>query len=616
MIRNKKFFILATVAVFVLGLGSVLLLNYSTDEYVIKFSRDDSTCINCHGAMSGMSPLHGQLECVSCHKGINTLADKDSSHRGLVKIPGNMVDAQETCVVCHAEAVERINQSLMTTNSGIIAVDKYIFSELSSPDSMMKINDVKHSMADEHLRTLCLRCHLGNDKNNYAPVDELTRGGGCNACHLNYSQEAKKQLSNYLVHNELPTVHPSLDLQISDDHCFGCHSRSGRISTNYQGFHETLLKANEVSNWDTFKQLKDERVFKYIKEDIHHERGLACIDCHGYEDVMGDGNSYSHKEEAVKISCEDCHDHQLKTISLARLPFAEQRIFKIRQLEHGENHILITKKDSVPIINGYLDEKGNGHLMSKLDHQVFELQPPTSSCTRGFGHDNLTCTSCHTSWAPQCIGCHVTYDRNTKGYDLLDKKEVPGTWVEYAGSFLQGPPTLGVRNEGENKGIVPAIPGMILTLDKSSFGIHAMPADANFYRLFAPASPHTISAMGRTCTSCHNNPLAIGYGRGKLTFSAGSEGWKWKFNAEYEALSQDGLPADAWIGFLNESNAMNSTHTNFRPFSVSEQERILRVGACLTCHKGDSEVMKNSLTTNFDTYLKKISPYCKIPEFD
>ena len=585
------------------------------DKAIYPQSSSSSTCINCHGSMEGLSPLHAQLECVTCHKGNNAIAEKDSSHFGMIRVPGNLADAQETCGICHAEAVNNINKSLMTTNSGIIAIDKYIFGEFDSPDIETHIKDIHHSPVDEHLRALCARCHLGSDKTDYGPIDELSRGGGCNACHLNYSDEAKSQLLIYLDNSELPSVHPSLDLQITDEHCFGCHSRSGRISANYQGYHETLLKAPEVDNWKGYRELQDERIFKYIQQDIHHERGLACIDCHGYEDVMGDGKTYYHEEEAVKIACEDCHAKNLNNTSLLTdLSYAQQRIFKIRDFNH-DKEILLTRKDSVAIINGYVDMTGEGHLISKLNKQTFELLSPSESCTREFGHQDLTCTSCHTSWAPQCIGCHVSYDADAEGYDLLDKKEMKGSWVEYAGSFLSGPPTLGVReNNNNSKQVEPAIPGMIMTIDKATFKTHAMPDDTSFYRLFAPASPHTIAAEGRTCTSCHNNPLALGYGRGKLKFNPTTS--KWAFTPEYENLPHDGLPADAWIGYLKEPHEKSSTRLNFRPFSVAEQEKILVVGACLTCHAVNSKVMKRSLNRSFEDYLLTISAECVVPKFD
>lgn len=187
-----------------------------------------------------------------------------------------------------------------------------------------------------------------------------------------------------------------------------------------------------------------------------------------------------------------------------------------------------------------------------------------------------------------------------------------GSWVEYAGSFLAGPPTLGVRFTGNDKSITPAIPGMIMSVDRGSFDGHPA-TDTAFYRLFAPAVPHTVMAKGRSCTACHNNPLALGYGRGELIFIAAES--RWQFIPEYENLPADGLPADAWIGFLQEPGAATSTRSNFRPFTIAEQQRILTVGTCLTCHAGESSVMQKSLSENFAEYLQQLSSRCQVPRF-
>ena len=60
-------------------------------------------------------------------------------------------------------------------------------------------------------------------------------------------------------------------------------------------------------------------------------------------------------------------------------------------------------------------------------------------------------------------------------------------------------------------------------------------------------------------------------------------------------LPHDGLPEDAWIPFLGVRTGMVSTRDDVRPFSVEEQRRILTVGACLTCHEGESQVMRGSV---------------------
>ena len=213
-----------------------------------------------------------------------------------------------------------------------------------------------------------------------------------------------------------------------------------------------------------------------------------------------------------------------------------------------------------------------------------------------------------------------------EGYDLLENKFVKGEWVEYVGTFLADLPTLGVRVGDKNK-IEPAIPGMILTSDKNSFqssdDLESSDESITFHRLFSPVAPHTTSTKGRSCKSCHNNPLAIGYGRGELTFEINNRIGKWKFTPEFAANKYDGLPEDTWIGFsfdLSQSAfealcELQSTRTDFRPFTIEEQKQILTVGACLSCHDENSEIILNSLDEDFEKYLSKISEKCVLPEW-
>lgn len=564
-----------------------------------------SSCIDCHGDLKGLSPYHKNIGCVSCHKGNNENSIKDSSHLAMISIPGNLQDADQTCGICHVQALDDIKKSIMTTNSGILSIDRYIFGETDDPNLINHIKDLGYSPADVHVRNLCSHCHLGNEKKEIGPISELSRGGGCNACHLNYANEAKQEIKNPLVDSIKRLYHPSLDLNVSDDHCFGCHSRSGRIATNYEGWHETLLKKDSIEKSDNYRVLEDDRVFRKVTEDVHHTIGLACIDCHNYEDIMGDGKSYAHEEDAVKISCEDCHFEDTPyTLSYNALGFTQRRILKIREYDHNNSKIGATKKDTTALLNVYLDERDNAFLIRKSDGKKFAMSSPSGSCNKDAGHQDISCSACHSAWAPQCIGCHSDFDRNASGYDLYKGEEMQGSWIEYASEFLAEEPSLGVRRKDGKREIQSAIPGMIMTLDQSDHP-NSTNKETTFHRLFAPASPHTISKKGRTCSTCHTNPLALGYGRGVLRFDK-----KWTFDAEYANL-EDGLPSDAWIGFMEDlGDERYSTRVDFLPFSKSEQERILTVGACLSCHKEDSKVMMNSLSIPFLEYKKKMSSEC------
>jgi len=57
-----------------------------------------------------------------------------------------------------------------------------------------------------------------------------------------------------------------------------------------------------------------------------------------------------------------------------------------------------------------------------------------------------------------------------------------------------------------------------------------------------------------------------------------------------------------------------STRTDFRPFTIKEQKRILLVGACLQCHKEDAKVMKNSLI-DFEKVFKNLDEKCVLPHW-
>jgi len=122
--------------------------------------------MNCHENVSGFSPSHnpGAIGCTSCHFGNPFTLDANKAHKGMILIPGNLSNASLSCgtTACHPEIVERINKSLMSTNSGIVSVDRFVFGENVSPDVPSHIKNLGHSAADKHLRDLCANCHLGN----------------------------------------------------------------------------------------------------------------------------------------------------------------------------------------------------------------------------------------------------------------------------------------------------------------------------------------------------------------------------------------------------------------------------------------------------------------------
>ena len=109
---------------------------------------------------------------------------------------------------------------------------------------------------------------------------------------------------------------------------------------------------------------------------------------------------------------------------------------------------------------------------------------------------------------------------------------------------------------------------MIISIDKNNNGKEI------FKRLYAPTVAHTIEKESRSCKSCHSNPVAIGYGRGELTYIQVGKYGKWNFKPEFSLSKNDGLPEDAWIGFLREGIKPFSTRQNARPFTIGEQKEF------------------------------------------
>ena len=138
------------------GLGPYKEIN-STIKEVSDYTKIESinkeSCLSCHKNTSGYSRYHNPelIGCASCHLGNIVSNDKDESHKGMILIPGNLIDAKETCGKCHPNELTKIENSLMTTNSGLVAVDKYIFGEADSPNHQYHIKLLKNSASEYNL---------------------------------------------------------------------------------------------------------------------------------------------------------------------------------------------------------------------------------------------------------------------------------------------------------------------------------------------------------------------------------------------------------------------------------------------------------------------------------
>ncbi len=630
-------YILVALAVSFLLYGIYTFLSSSVDEKMKDYEQrkqfrqsQDSRrnvsslekCSECHSGMQGFEVSHNPeiIGCTSCHLGNGSSDKKEVAHAGMFTFPGNASNAEKTCGQngCHPQMIARMQNNIMNTMNGVVSVDKWVFGEGASPTAKLPIQLIGNSPAEKHLRNLCASCHLSNEKTELGPITELSRGGGCLACHLYYSPETSVMLFEYLKRKTVSndsnaniSMHPQINLNVTNQHCFGCHSRSGRISLSFDGWHETVFKPEDVMGKVGFRMLDDGRVVQQIQKDIHSEKGMICVDCHTSYEIMGDGSYALHKEEQMKVQCVDCHlINQPNTQMFNEFDFESKMITELLGLNDEKRNYLTVAKNGFPLVNGFY-ENGITKIIKKSSKEISDAKSPVSVCVEGKAHKDLSCNSCHSSWTPQCIGCHTEYDENSTMYDLLTNKEAEGEWLEFGKNFFAEPATLGVKEQKANSGKIirtvdEFIPGMILTIDKKD-GI-----GKSFKRLFAPGFSHTIRKESRTCESCHSNPLALGYGRGKLEYVINRSNGVWKFLPKFPLMKEDNLPEDAWIGFLKEGKKNSATREYARPFNLVEQKRILTVGACLNCHRSDSPIMKAGLL-DFQKLYKIRSVKCVTP---
>lgn len=508
-------------------------------------------CLACH-QQERLDPAHDAkvLGCAVCHLGDGLATDKRKAHAGMVKNPGDLRVVDRTCGLesCHAIDVPKLKNALMATNRGILATMRYYWGESPDRNGDLGVEELlktgQNSLALDYYRKLCGTCHLWKARNDlpnepaYLSVNE--KGGGCTACHFVRPQPRPGE--------DPARLHPLTSKKVPTENCVRCHNRSGRIGTSYQGIYESEgYGAPLRQGVRAGKKLPDGRFVLELEDDIHHRQGLACIDCHTREEIMGDGSRYAHYEEQLEISCATCHSSKPGTTRRNRR------------------------------LNNLVQEEGKFLLVSKLDGKKHPLHRPKRGSCDYPGHHRLTCESCHSSWAPQCFGCHVKLDKRETHLDKLTGQETPGWWQEGRTSLRFEQPTLAVWG-GEVVIVTPGCQDIVTVI-----GTDGKPEKQFNSLTMAALNPHTIQKGSRTCVDCHTSGKSVGLGEGTLWREEG----QWRFTPQSQGLETGAGPTpplDAYVD-LSGKPLQKSARADLRPFNGEELRRILRVGLCLECHR-------------------------------
>jgi hypothetical protein len=506
-------------------------------------------CVQCHAEeQRGFNNSHAFAadNCAACHAGNPASSTEDAAHDGLIAFPGDLATAGRACGNCHANRVSGVAGNLMQTGHGIVQKTRAVLDGSPADDEPANFQSLGNSIADSMLRKQCASCHLGQPKRAHDLDPTRDRGGGCLACHIN---------------DHPADAHPALTSRVEDGRCFGCHSRSGRISLSYAGFAE--IPPPENAGERPALRLADGRPVERLPADVHYLAGMGCIDCHTSVGLMADAGDASHQREAVDIACGDCHGNENPRVTMRDWP---------RQLAGMKKHVpfaadagsrfLTTAKHGTPLWHIELRDDGTW-LHTKNTGRVLRIPDPSPARHAGDSmHERLTCAACHSQWAPQCHGCHMDYDPGGEQWDHIDRAITPGRWSDRFWHADNGLPALGINDRDR---IEVFVPGMIMTIAHPSW------ERTKFQRRFAPLSPHT-TGRSRSCASCHQSSKALGLGEGAVVRE--EDGLSF---APRHDLLQDGLPADAWT---NTENSLGGSAPlpGQRPFNPAEMTRILGAG--------------------------------------
>jgi hypothetical protein len=99
------------------------------------------------------------------------------------------------------------------------------------------------------------------------------------------------------------------------DTCVRCHYGDASIGLSFRGLAQPVPGMPQSPDAPGLHPKRLNGVY-YIDDpastpaDVHHQRGMHCVDCHMREDAMGDGFLYRRMEDAVGVRCQTCHGSQ------------------------------------------------------------------------------------------------------------------------------------------------------------------------------------------------------------------------------------------------------------------------------------------------------------------
>jgi len=539
-------------------------------------------CLDCHEGIEPIGTGHESLSCEDCHSGNPASTDFDAAHENLNRDPGDLNIVDQTCGPCHSEIVERVKKSLHATSAGIISGARYLWAAQPDKNASFSIRPVQdddgdvpaefgavkslkqlphysesNHPVDDYLRNQCLRCHLWT-RGKQQPGDY--RGGGCSACHVLYADDGLSRSGDQMIPKDAPghPIRHEITVRIPSQQCVHCHNRGGRTGVSYLGMMESDGYGTPFRADGSKQQKLHGKHYNHLQKDLHYDAGMHCVDCHTLNDIHGDGNIYSKREQAVEIECRDCH--------------GDPEHYSALKTSRGNLMTNLERQNDQVFLRGKID--GRQYDIPQLRALADRHNLPVAMQIKNH-IEKLECYACHAKWAPQCYGCHAKLDMRKTGYDWIDDKQnATYKWQESRSYLRWETPVLGINSEGKVSPFITGCQAIFTHIGKDGKAVDLnkvyQTAHGHYGIAHNPIQPHTISKKPRTCENCHSQPKALGLGSGH--YYSKFNGLDIPFELE-RIVDEDGNQIQA------------TSHVGARPFNKEEIEKIKRINLCQSCHQ-------------------------------
>ncbi|MBI2566575.1 MAG: hypothetical protein HYV63_06045 [Candidatus Schekmanbacteria bacterium] len=328
-----------------------------------------------------------------------------------------------------------------------------------------------------------------------------------------------------------------ITVSIPPEQCTHCHARGNRIGTTFTGLIEhAYIGTGKAGPFDEHANPQESlftKEYNLVRPDVHAERGMECGDCHSSIDVHGDGNIYPVTFYQVEVGCADCHGTPQKYPWELPVGYGTPIVLAGERgtIKTGSTEHLLTTRGNARTRwlregdKAWIVHTGDGArreiplLKNKALHGEWRTQQGKVAMEVVSQHlDKLECYACHSTWAPQCYGCHIKYDARKEGtdwplsaenHDSTGKQVItkaPGDIaLENVGYIRWENPILAISYKGRVAPVVPGCQtiwtfvdenGVVTEHNKVYTTSTGHPAPT-----LAPLQPHGNTAAARPCRS-------------------------------------------------------------------------------------------------------------------